>query len=143
VCVYDIIMMTTMMAPVRPFLQFVYIICFSTPLFVHSLLRVTSWTYSAPLHEDAAASPSLLVPTTRAYLLWTYIYIIAVPMCIQHARFAYNANGTRCSVGILHKIRCTEIHVGICRAMYIQSVYFIISNVSGHRSREVGIKYLR
>jgi len=38
VYVYNI-MMTTMMAPIHPFLQFVCIICFSAPRFGCSLLR--------------------------------------------------------------------------------------------------------
>jgi len=53
--VYNI-MMTTMMAPVHPFLQFVYIICISTPRFRLLLLRdvIDQRLVGAPLHAAAA-----------------------------------------------------------------------------------------
>lgn len=49
-------MMTTMMAPVYPFLQFVFVICISTPRFRLSLLHdvIDQRLIGAPLHAAVA-----------------------------------------------------------------------------------------
>lgn len=49
------------------------------------------------------------------------VFTVNVYIRIQQARFAYNANGTRCSV--LHKIRCTEIRVR--RVMYTERLLHV------------------
>lgn len=91
VYVYNI-MMTTMMAPVHPFLQFVYIICFSTPRFRRSLLRhvIDQRFIGAPLQcghrGKSVVRPMCIYCEYIIIIPYIYMFYTTCTICIQCER---------------------------------------------------------